>query len=233
MCTLRVVPRSLVVGLCALALAQQPPTKSADLAGEPHHQLLLENEFVRVYKLTLQPGEATLSHRHERFYVFVSLELGKVAIEVRGREPIVSELAAGELRISKGGFTLAERNVGQQSLNLIIVEQMKREETGNFEEPMVGFRFHDAAFGPLFEAPMMRGYDAVIASQGRTENHLDRYDRLLIALSDIELTDQVEGVGKLNISQKAGGVVWLPGGAKHATTNSGEVPAHFVTIEFR
>jgi hypothetical protein len=224
---------SLILGLCTLALAQQPLREPAHLASEPHHQLLLENTFVRVYRLTLQPGEATLPHRHEQPYVFVSLERGKVANEVRGRQPIVSELGAGELRTSKGGFALAERNVGQQLLNLIVVEQVKKADAGAFEEPMIGFRYHDAAFGPLFEAPMMRGYDAIIASQGRTEKHLDKYDRLLIALSNIELTDQIEGTEKSNISQKVGGVVWLPSGAEHSTVNIGEKPAHFVTIEFR
>ena len=98
---------------------------------------------------------------------------------------------------------------------------------------MANFHFHDAAFGPIFEVPMMRGYDAVIASHGRTERHLDRYDRLIIALNDLELVDEVEGAGASKISQKAGDVVWYPAGVTHAITNVGAGPTHFITIEFR
>jgi len=98
---------------------------------------------------------------------------------------------------------------------------------------MGNFRYHDAACGALFEGAVARGYEMTIASEGRTEKHRDRYDRLLLALSDLQLKDEVEGKGASVIERKAGDVLWFPGGSTHAITNIGKSPAHFITIEFR
>jgi len=145
---------------------------------------------------------------------------------------VVVELDAGEIHTSKGRFTLAERNKSPEPADLIVIEAIKTD-VGDFATPIGGFRFHDAAFGELFQFPAMRGYSMVVAAGGRTERHEEQYDRLLIAVSDLKLREDVTGLPSSEILMKAGDIKWFPRGMNHATTNTGNSPATFITFEFQ
>lgn len=217
--------------LGASTTAQSTPPSVVDLASESHHAIVLENEHVRVFRLSLKPGEATAPHRHKGFYLYFTLHPLTISNEVRGREPVLTELAAGEIRTSKGGFTLSERNQSSGSAELLVVEPITVTSDG-FTSPMASFRYHDAAFGEIFESQSVRGYEMTIAAGGRTEPHPENYDRLIIALTDFKLTD-TPSVGPQSIQEMhAGEVRWFLRGSTHAITNSGTSIAKFITLEF-
>lgn len=211
--------------------AQEGDEVPVDLVNEPHHNVVFENSQVRVFRLVLQPGEATVPHRHKRLYAYLSLRPVTIANEVRGRPPVVVTVEGGELHTSKGGFALAERNKSSETADLLVIEALKSD-TAGFSTPIGGFRFHDAAFGELFDFPVMRGYLMTIAEGGRTEKHDEHYDRLLIAVSDLRLSEDIVGQSSSEFQMKAGDVKWFPRGASHATTNTGKSPAIFITLEF-
>lgn len=217
--------------LCAAAQAQEGPATSVDISREPHHKMLFENPQVRVFRLDLQPGEATVPHRHKNLYAYLSLRPITIANEVRGRPPVVVSVEGGEVHTSKGGFTLAERNKSSEPADLIVIEALESDRTG-FAMPIGGFRFHDAAFGTLFELPVMRGYTMTIAAGGRTEKRDENYDRLLIAVSDLKFREDLAGQPSSELQMKAGEVKWFPRGVSHVTTNTGTLPATFITLEF-
>ena len=216
---------------CAAVLAQQPEPTAVEIADEPHHTLVLRNEQVRVFRLRLQPGEVTLPHRHAVFYAFLSLRPAVIGNEVRGRQPVVTHAEAGELHTSKGGFTLAERNNSSEPADLLVVEALNAD-ARVFSTPMGGFRYHDAAFGELFNATATRGYTMRIAAGGRIEKHDENYDRLLIAVTDLNLREDVAGQPPSGLAMKAGEVRWIPRGQVHATMNVGASPATLITLEF-
>lgn len=216
---------------CTAGLSQQPAPAAVEIAGEPHHALLLCNSQARVFRLKLQPGEATLPHRHVMFYAFLSLRTVTIGNEVRGRQPVITRMEAGELHTSKGGFTIAERNDFSEPADLLVVEALKTDAVG-FSTPMGGFRYHDAAFGELFQASAVRGYTMRFAAGGRTEQHGENYDRLLIAVTDLNLREEVAGQPPSGLAMKAGEVRWIPRGRTHATTNAGAFPATLITLEF-
>lgn len=213
------------------AQGQEGPASIIEIANEPHHSLLFQNSEVRVFRLRLQPDEITLPHRHKAFYAYFSLRPITIGNEVRGRQPVVTRLEAGELHTSKGGFTVAERNKSTESADLIVIEAAKLD-GGGFSTPMGGFRFRDAAFGELFEAPLMRAYTMTLAVGGRTEQHTENYDRLLVAISDLKLHETVAGGASSDLEMKAGETHWVSRGMSHAVTNVGESPATFITLEF-
>lgn len=214
------------------ALAQQNhPSKPVDMSKEPHHRMLFENSVVRVFRVELQSGEVTIPHRHEHWYAYLSLHSSTIANEVHGRTPVIVTLENGEVHTSKGGFTLAERNKSAEPADLIVVETLKSDGSG-FAAPIGGFRFHDAAFGELFEFPAMRGYEMTIASGGRTDKHTEACDRMIVAVSDIDLWEDADGQSDFELTMKAGDTKWFPRGLNHATTNTGKSPARFLTFEF-
>ena len=54
---------------------------------------------------------------------------------------------------------------------------------------------------------------------------------LLVAVSDLDIRSDVEGMGPMPGEVKSGDVQWLPGGSTHTLTNEGKSPARFVTVE--
>jgi hypothetical protein len=230
MCIVRIL--GIAILFVALPLSTQDNSSVAvEIADEPHHHLDLQNDEVRVFHLKLGPHEATLPHRHKSFYAYLSLSSATISNEVRGRQPVVTHLDADDLHTSKGGFSLMERNQLPEPLELVVVEVLKPTGLG-FSAPITNFRYHDAAFGPLFETPTARGYEATIAAGGRTEQHVENYDRLLIAITELKLREEVAGQPPSELNLKAGALRWQPHGLTHATTNIGTSPARFIILEF-
>lgn len=222
-----------VVLITALGLAQSgPPNPPIEITDEPHHTLLLKNAQLRAFRLKLQPNEVTAPHSHKSFYVYLSLRPATIGNEVRGRQPVVTHLEPGELHTSKGGFNVAERNDSGEPAEVLVIEALKPN-PGEFASPMGGFRYHDSAFGAIFEAPAVRGYAMTIASGGGTEQHPENYDRLVIAVSELQLRDSVAGQPPSELRMKAGDILWVPRSAPHALSNTGTAPATFVTLEFQ
>ena len=58
--------------LLAFSLNAQAP-EAVPLPKEPHHHLVLENDYVRVFRVSLPAHAATLLHQHDVPYVYVSL----------------------------------------------------------------------------------------------------------------------------------------------------------------
>ncbi len=78
------------------------------LNDEPHHQILLQNEFVHVYSVSVPPLDATLIHKHELPYLAVSL--GPPKLKMRGRQTRdLLSLEDGQVTYSLGGFAHAVR----------------------------------------------------------------------------------------------------------------------------
>jgi oxalate decarboxylase/phosphoglucose isomerase-like protein (cupin superfamily) len=56
---------------------------------------------------------------------------------------------------------------------------------------------------------------------------------MLIAVSDYELTDRVEGKGIVVRTRKSSEVEYIPAGITHRITNTGQAPARFIVIVWR
>jgi quercetin dioxygenase-like cupin family protein len=219
--------------VCPAVWCQEVGPSAVDIVEEPHHTLILKNQAVRVFRLRLQPKEVTLPHRHKTFYAFLSLRPLTLGNEVRGRQPILTELKAGELHTSKGGFAVAERNMSAEPAEVLVIESIKADDGKSFGTPMGGFQLHNAALIMLFESSVARAYTMAIAAGGRVGVHSEDYDRLLVALTDLSLREEVDGQPPSHLEMKAGEVRWVARGMPHSTTNAGDCPAALLTFEFR
>ena len=219
---------------CFLSAHLVSQEKQLDVSHESHHTLILQNSKVGVYLLQLAVGEATAPHEHPGPYAFIALSPVVLDNETKGRPPRRTALEFGELRSSKGGFRVAERNVGQEPLRIAVVDPhtVSQHQDGFATDP-VNYKYHDAAVGTLFEDNEWRAYELDIASGGRTEKHKQHYDQLLVALSDLQLQDSVEAKGTSDLNLQLGQTAWVPAGDIHSLTNMGKNPARFIVFEFR
>lgn len=64
---------------------QTPEQRAVSVSNEPHHRLLFENSYVRVFRVSLPGHAATLLHQHERPYVYVSLGPADFVEAVEGK----------------------------------------------------------------------------------------------------------------------------------------------------
>jgi hypothetical protein len=90
-------------------LAQTTP--EVEITAEPSHHLVVDNEYVRVFKVEVAPHIATLMHRHHHDYIFVTLGDSHLSNEVEGKPPADVRLADGDTRFAPGNFAHIARSL--------------------------------------------------------------------------------------------------------------------------
>jgi hypothetical protein len=109
---------SLLVLTASVALGQAP----ADIASEPHHHLVLENDQVRVFALTLPSNEPAYV-RHEHNFLLISLEESELVLWPEGSAPVQHfPFPEGYVRFWLGGRAIGMRNDRTRDFHGVIVE---------------------------------------------------------------------------------------------------------------
>jgi len=226
--------------LATHSVAAEAPTVEPAVAitAEPAHHPALENEHVRVFQVEVAPHAPTLLHRHGHDYLFVTLGDSHVSNEVQGKAPVELRLADGETRFTPGGFAHVAKNLADQPFRNVTVELMQDEnlrdapspwppETGNTRE------FPGVRMKALFVRDGARVSEVELQPGATVPSHHHDGPHLMVAVSDLELSSDVEGKGPMPGKFKSGDVKWLPGGFTHTLTNTGKSPARLVTVEFK
>lgn len=97
---------------------KSPPT----LNGLPGHMLIFENEKVRAYRVILQPGQATGSHKHGLPFLSVSVSGGDLAAETQGGKRSQQKLRPGAFSWFDGPLTHSLKNAGTQTYEMVDLE---------------------------------------------------------------------------------------------------------------
>ena len=87
-------------------------------------KLIFENDQVRVWEFTLQPGESTGSHHHELDYFFYPIEGGTLEV-TRSTGVTRATLNVGEVYYRKAGDTHDAKNVDDHRYHEVLVELKK------------------------------------------------------------------------------------------------------------
>jgi quercetin dioxygenase-like cupin family protein len=218
--------------LVSLALAQT----EVPITSEPSHHLVLQNDYVRVFSVSVAPHAATLLHRHSHDYFFVSLGESHISNEVAGKPPADVHLADGEVRFSEGNFAHVARNLSDQpfrndAIELLQDEKLRQEhsrwpEGGDKSFPGVRSKV-------LLVKDTVRVTEVNFDPGAATPSHHHDGPHLVVALSDLSLRSDVEGGGSTTLTLKPGEVKWVDGNITHTVTNESSKPARLVTFEFQ
>ena len=131
-----------LVSCCATARAQAPDTNqppqapSSNLASqyptgpqgpvpiteEPHHRLVLQNDFAHVYNVTVPPLDTTLLHQHDLPYLYVVLGPADIINNITGKGELHQVLADGDTHFSPGHFAHIVRTDSGMPFHNITVE---------------------------------------------------------------------------------------------------------------
>ncbi|HBL26964.1 MAG TPA: hypothetical protein DD490_09035 [Acidobacteria bacterium] len=218
--------------LCLLPLA----AAAVEITAEPAHHLAFTNDQVRVFQVEVAPQASTQLHSHGHDYFVVTLGDSHVSNEVVGKAPVELKLADGETRFTPGGFVHLAKNLSDQPFRNVTIELLQdeklREAPSSWPQEGGDQEFPGGRSKVLFVRDGAR-VSAVELDPGATvPSHHHDGPHLLVAVSDLDLRSDVDGMGPMPGKFKAGDVKWLPGGYTHTLTNTGKERARFVTVEF-
>jgi quercetin dioxygenase-like cupin family protein len=216
-------------------LAAQSATE-VEITSEPSHHLAIQNEYVRAFKVEVAPQASTLMHQHRHDYVFVTLGDAHISNEVEGKPPADVKLADGDTRFAAGNFAHIAKNLSDQPFRNVTIELMQdeklRQTPSHWPEESGEKTFAGGRSKILFVKDGVRVSEVNLEPGAVVPSHHHNGPHLLVALSDLDLRSDVEGVGPLPGKFKPGDVKWVPGGFTHTLTNVGKSPARLVTVEF-
>jgi len=102
--------------------AATAPVKPVSLSEEPSHRYLIDNDYVDMANLVLEPNAATRLHQHRHDLVTVTVGASQISDEVAGQAPVVVKLRDGQVRFTEAGLSHVVRNLGNAPFREITIE---------------------------------------------------------------------------------------------------------------
>src|SRR5438128_8693818 len=116
----------LPIAIAPIAVSQSnSPQSPVEISGEPRHHPKFENEFVRVWEVTVPAGDATLWHVHRNDNVVVTLGDASLRIENATAPPTEAQWKFGEVRFAKATYVHRALNVGTTPFHNLTIELLK------------------------------------------------------------------------------------------------------------
>jgi len=232
--------------LCSAPNLQTPAAPAAvPLSAEPHHQLVLENSYVRVYRVSIPAHSATLLHQHDLPYVSVSLGPADFVNAVAGRPEVHVVLADGQVGYSRGGLAHIARTDSGVVFNNVTIELLKPQgEPQNLCAKIVPGGALLAPSCPDASADQKKEPSSV--PQFKTDEmtaQLDSYGpgaqpveiaarvpTLLVIAAGSEIQRSGTAIQKESLS--AGSAVWLPAASRTIFSNQSGKPWTVLSLTF-
>jgi hypothetical protein len=217
---------------------------AVDMAGESHHKLLLENDRVRAFLVTLPPRQETPLVEHKHNFLTVTLNDSEIVIWNLGESPIMHfRFAQGDARFLMNGATRGMRNDSETEYRSVTVEFLDPKVTSYGHQPNTGQWTYGSGIIPPPVDPKAHFNDEMDAGQAVI------HDTQLLSGEELRATDKDAHIAaeliiavtdcdwripdKARIHKASGEVWWLPGGRSGRMFNDGASAARFVLIEFK
>ena len=226
--------RALLLLLVAMNLAAQPTAEVA-ITSEPHHRQVLQNSYVRVFKVEVPSQQATLMHRHEYDYAYVTLGATELLNQVEGKPPANLELQDGETRFSPGPFAhlirvLAPTPFRNVTVEFLLAGHSAPPSSAKWAEERGLQILTGGTADILFVKDDVRVSDVQLNPHGALPKTQAAAAQLIVAVNDIQLQAEPDHQHKGRIRLSAGDIRWLQ--PARTLLNSGPQSARFVCFEF-
>jgi quercetin dioxygenase-like cupin family protein len=226
--------------LITTLLAAQATAPEVEITAEPAHHLTFENKSVRVFNVEVPPHAETLMHWHRHDYIYVTLGDADLINAVEDKPPITVKLQDGETRFSSATFAHIAHNNAARPFRNVTIEILGDESLRNSTATWDANKNEDRALEILpggtkqilFVKDGIRATEFELQPGAVVPKHHHAGPHLLVAVTDLEIRSDVEGMGPMPGHFKSGDSKWLPGNYSHTITNTGTKPAKFVTLEF-
>jgi hypothetical protein len=229
------------------------PQGPVPISDEPHHRLVLQNDFTHVYNVMVPALDVTLLYQHDLPYLYVVLGPADIVDAVVGKPELHQVFQDGETHYSPGHFAHLVRTDSGIPFHNVTIELVRPQGTPKNlckdvlpgeplncpeQQPAVdtskGKRARPAIAGedvPYFETDEVR-IDLHKVSSG--DDYVDaaaKVDALLVALTNANLDANLGGE---HIQFLHGGdVLWLPAGRHRRIVDFLGTHSSFLLITFK
>ncbi|HEY6333292.1 MAG TPA: hypothetical protein VI756_28470 [Blastocatellia bacterium] len=212
--------------LVSAALAMQAPVP---VSGEHHHHFKFENEYVRVYDVSVPAHDDTLFHTHSNDYVFVNLTDVNLKAQVLGGPEIALPVKAGQCVFSKSPITHRVLNPSDDLFRNITIEILKTPPPPSETDPMT----HVTGFTREFENDRVR-IDRLVLEPGQsTGMYKQGLMNLAVAVTGGSIANQEQGEQEQVGELKPGDFEWHGEPKMHSLRNAGNTRFEAVFIEWK
>jgi hypothetical protein len=229
--------------LFSASLPAQAPV-AVPVGKEPHHRLVLENEYVRVFRVSVPAHDATLLHQHDLPYLYVSLGPADVVNAVAGKPEGRLVLSDGQLGYSRGGFAHIARTDAGTPFDNVTVELLHPQgdphnlcgqvfaglPAASCSDPSFAAK---AAYGiqSEFEDAEIRVDRVRLAARSKENELATKLPWLAIGYGKSTIKVRVKGKPEKVLSE--GEVAWAEDDSDASFASANGTPAEFVRIVFK
>jgi hypothetical protein len=224
------------------------PQGAVPVSAEPHHVLVLRNDYVHVYNVTVPPQDATLLHQHDLPYIYLTLGTTDVVNAVAGKPEAHLTLEDGATRYSPGGFAhIARTDAGILFHNITVELERPQASPKNLGdkgserapgscppgsgEPKENDQIPFEQAVPCFETSEVRMEQVRVEGGKDFAQASPDMAALLVAMSDANL--DVSLGGQHSAFLHAGDVLWLPAGTARKVVDFLGTKSRFLLITFK
>lgn len=212
-----------VLVFSGVMIAQESPVSVEE---EPHHHVVLKNDYVLVMHVTLAPGESTLFHTHSHDRAAIQLTDATISQQKPGQaEGAPGTGKPGDVSASTadGPYTHRVHNVGRSVFEVLDVELLQRP-----KDPA-----SKAAAPVEAENPSARVYKWKLAPGTTSAMHAHERPYLVVSATPLVLK-MTDPEGKSFTHEvKAGDVHWVDAKVMHTLANEGTEEGQIVEIELK
>ena len=213
------------IAACALALVAQPPQ-----AGD--RSVPIDNDQVRVLKVTQAPHTKTALHKHDMNRVMIYLQHGEQTIDYQGAAPTahLNWRSGQALWSPQAGMHIAEITSGQP----VTIVELELKNKGRKVTPpaMDPLKVAPASYKLEFDNPQVRVLRSRIGPKGSVPLHEHALNRAIVFLTDQDFK-VTKADGTVDLSKhKAGDVTWSTP-ATHKEENLSDKPFEILIVELK
>jgi hypothetical protein len=237
---LRVVGLAVLLLSARLAFAQDPAVITMDQ--EPHHHLVLQNDYVKVFSVEVSPGDSIVLHRHDQDTVAIAIGDQLVTVGIPGKPDVHSKNADAQVRLQRSGYVHSTRVDGDTPYHTVAVELLQPET--NFHnvcgEVLVGQPLNCSASAKEDSS----GFSSeTLLESGETEVRLVRvHPHQAVSPANFPFAAVIVALDPATIPSgspkrkgrflQAGEFVWLESRHGRPYLNQGDKDARFIEIRF-
>jgi hypothetical protein len=218
-----------VASFWAFGPAVQAQSEAAPINNEPHHKRLLYTNDLRMWDVTLPPGQSTPPFRHEYDVATVVIGDGTLNIQRNGEQLSASPNARGSVIVGEhtgAPATYRLDNSGTTEYRAFEVENMRE---GNWPAAQL---LTAPGSSLLKESRAFTIYDVVLKARSPEVMHDHTGATIIVLLGGTLEQAGIGGTDPVRLSQ-LGQWLPLPRLQSHALTPVGSTDAHAIEIEVR
>jgi quercetin dioxygenase-like cupin family protein len=216
-----------VLFMISSSAQQADPSQPVPVDQEPHHKVVLKNDYVEVLHVTLGVDERTLYHTH--MHDRAAIELSNTSIsqqKVGDAEDAPGATKPGEVSVGAaraGGYSHRVHNVGPEVFDVVDVEFLQRPEKPS-----------SATAGAMAgENPSARAYRWELAPGAKTPEHTHHRPYLIVAATPMQLKMTAPDGQSRAETVKAGDFHWVDAQVTHTLSNEGATAGTIVELELK